>query len=98
MTWTLTLWPIFKASDGWLMRRHAMSVTCNRPSTPPKNRAGHPFVGLEAFFEEGPRFFAPRLLARQLGFAVFVLHPLEEDLDDVADMDLGPGSASGEFL
>ena len=37
MTWTLTDWPILSASDGWLMRRQAMSVTCSNPSTPPRS-------------------------------------------------------------
>ena len=37
MTCTLTCWPIWSASDGWLMRRHAMSVTCSSPSTPPRS-------------------------------------------------------------
>ena len=29
--------PIVRISDGWFTRRHAMSVTCNRPSTPPRS-------------------------------------------------------------
>src|SRR5579885_2377722 len=37
ITWTLTFWPICSASDGWLMRRQAMSVTWSRPSTPPRS-------------------------------------------------------------
>ncbi len=66
---------------------------------PAEDHAGHPLIGLEALFELRPRLFAPRLLARQRGLAVLVFHAFEEDLDDVADMDLGFVAASGrEFL
>ena len=33
----LDRWPMTSASLGWLMRRQAMSVTCSRPSTPPRS-------------------------------------------------------------
>src|SRR5579862_523933 len=63
-----------------------------------EDRAGHPLVGLKTLFQKGPGFLAPGFLARQRGFAVLVLHALEEDFDDVADLDLRPGAAGGEFL
>ena len=65
---------------------------------PAEDRAGDPLVRLEILFELGPGLLAPRLLARQRGLAVLVLHPLEEDLDDVADIDLGRAAAGREFL
>src|SRR5260370_40172925 len=65
---------------------------------PSENHAGHPLIGLEALFQLGPGLLAPRLLARQRGLAVLVLHAFEEDFDDVADMDLGLIAPGGEFL
>src|SRR5207253_1605596 len=56
---------------------------------PAENHAGHPLIGLEALFQLGPGLLAPRLLARQRGLAVLVLHACEEAFDDVADLDLG---------
>ena len=44
MTWTFTVWPIESASLGWLMRRHAISVTCSNPSTPPRSTKA-PVIG-----------------------------------------------------
>ena len=76
----------------------AVEVDGEAALDPAEDDAGHPLVRLEALFELGPGLLAPRLLARQLGLAVLVLHPLEEDLDGVADMDLGLGAAGGEFL
>src|SRR5262249_55456638 len=46
-------------------------------------------IRLEALLEEGPSLFAAGLLARELGFAVLVLHPLEINLDGIAGLDLG---------
>ena len=37
MICTFTVSPIFRISEGWLTRRHAMSVTCSRPSMPPRS-------------------------------------------------------------
>ena len=37
MIWTLTVWPMLRTSVGWLTRRQAMSVTCSRPSMPPRS-------------------------------------------------------------
>ena len=37
ITWTFTVSPIPRISLGWLTRRQAMSVTCRRPSTPPRS-------------------------------------------------------------
>ncbi len=37
MTCTLIVSPIDRISDGWFTRRQAMSVTCSRPSTPPRS-------------------------------------------------------------
>src|SRR5216683_668935 len=58
---------------------------------------GDALVALERLLEQGPR-----LLARQLRLAVLVLHPFEEDLDGVADLDVrlvaGRLAGGGEFL
>ena len=32
-----TVWPMVSTSVGWLTRRHAISVTCSRPSMPPRS-------------------------------------------------------------
>ena len=56
---------------------------------PAEDRAGDALAGLERLLEVGPGLLAPRLLARQDGLAVLVLHALDEDLDDVAGLDLG---------
>src|SRR5439155_19933932 len=45
-----------------------------------------------------PGFLPPRLLARQRRLAILVFHPFEEDLYDIADVDLRRGAADGEFL
>jgi hypothetical protein len=37
MIWTLTVWPTDRTSVGWLTRFHEMSVTCSRPSMPPRS-------------------------------------------------------------
>ena len=37
MICTLTVWPMLRTSVGWLTRRQAMSVTCSRPSMPPRS-------------------------------------------------------------
>src|SRR5713226_2617673 len=51
--------------------------------------AGDALVALERLLKQGPGLLAARLLARELRLAVLVLHPLEEDLDGVADLDVG---------
>ena len=62
-----------------------------------EDRARDALLVGERLLELGPGFLAARLVARQDGFAVLVLHALDEDLDDVADLDLGracPASAN----
>ena len=54
-------------------------------------------IGLEILFEQGPGFFAARLLARQLGLAVLVFHPLEINLDGIAGLDLRRPARRREF-
>src|SRR5262249_3429249 len=63
-----------------------------------EDHALNPLVFLESLFELRPRLLAPRLLARQHGFAVLVLHPLEEPRDRIAHLDLGPAAGAGELL
>src|SRR5207302_2044470 len=63
-----------------------------------KNGPGDAVVRLKALLELGPGLLAPRLLARQLGLPVFVLHPFEIHLDGVADIDLELGASGGELL
>ena len=54
-------------------------------------------IRLEALLQQGPRFLAARLLARELRFAVLVFHPLEIDLDGVAGLDLRLPARRGKF-
>src|SRR5579884_4089641 len=79
-------------------RHRARQVHGKAALDPAEDDAGDPLVGLEILFELGPRLFAPRLLARELGLAVLVLHAFEEHLDDVADADFRLVAAGGEFL
>ena len=79
-------------------RDRAVEIDREPALDPTEDRAGHPLIALKALFELGPGLLAPRLLARQLRLAVLVLHPLEEDLDDIADMNVRRGAAGGEFL
>ena len=79
-------------------RDGAVEIDGEAALDPAEDRAGDALVRLEVLFEQGPGFLAPRLLARQLRLAVLVFHPLEEDLDGVADIDLGRPAAGGEFL
>src|SRR5216683_1962368 len=79
-------------------RHRAAEVDREAALDPAEDRAGHPLIRLEALFQEGPRLLAPRLLARQLCLAVLVFHALEEDLDDVADMNIRRGAGNGELL
>src|SRR5258706_2546369 len=64
---------------------------------PAEDHAGDAQLVLERLLEHVPGLFAARLLATELGLAVLVLHALEEDLDEVADLDLGPLARRGEF-
>ena len=50
-----------------------------------EDNAVHTLGLLERFLEFRPGFLAAGFLARQNGFAIFVFHPLEEDLDGIAD-------------
>ena len=52
---------------------------------------------LVGLLEVGPGFLAPRLLARQDDGAVAVLVALDEELDDVADLDLGLLALAGRI-
>ena len=79
-------------------RNGAAEVDGKAALNPPEDHPGHPIVCLKALFELGPRLLASRLLARQLGLAVLVLHPLEVDLDGVADMEVGLVAAGSELL
>src|SRR5207245_9474467 len=79
-------------------RNGAVEVDREAALDPAEDRPGHPLIRLEALFQEGPGFLAPRLLARQLCFAVLVLHPLEEDFDDIADMNIRRCAGGSEFL
>ena len=65
---------------------------------PAEDYAGHAFVRLKALVELSPGLLATRLLARELGLPVLILHALEIDFDDVADMQLGLGTPSDELL
>ena len=60
--------------------------------------AGDLLVGLERLFETAPALLAPRLVARQHRLAQRVLHPLEIDLDLVADLERALAAGAGEFL
>ena len=62
-----------------------------------ENHAGDALIRLEALFEQGPRFFAASLFARELRFAVLVFHPLEVDLDGIARLDLRLPARRGKF-
>src|SRR5438132_1688169 len=55
------------------------------------------FVAVEGLFELAPALLAPRLVAREHGFAERVLHPLEIDLDRIADLDVSLPARSREF-
>src|SRR6266481_5406371 len=60
--------------------------------------AGHAVVRLKALVELRPGLLAARLLARELGLPVLILHALEIDFDYVANMQLGFGAPSDELL
>ncbi len=80
-------------------KRHGARQIDSEPALDPaEDHAVNTLISLEILFEQGPGFLAPRLLARQRRFAVLVLHPLEENLDRVADMDVGRRAVVGEFL
>ena len=64
----------------------------------PEDRALDPFLVGIGLFEPVPGFLAPRLLARDRGFAAGVLDPVEIDLDLVADRDRGGFAGICEFL
>ena len=59
-----------------------------------EDRAHDTFLIGERLLEDGPGFLAARLVAREDGFAVLVLHAVDEDVDDVAFADLGGGRAA----
>src|SRR6185437_12840973 len=63
-----------------------------------EDHAGHALIGLEALFELRPCLFAPRLLSRNLRFAVLVFHALEINFDGIAGLDLGRAARGREFL
>src|SRR6266481_378214 len=65
---------------------------------PAEDYAGHAVVRLKALIELSPGLLSARLLARKLGLPVLVLHALEIDFDDVADMQLGFGAPGDELL
>ncbi len=65
---------------------------------PAEDRALDPLFLLVGLLEAVPRLLAPRLLAAQHRLAAGVLDPVEIDLDDVADGDLGGLARGGEFL
>src|SRR5262249_3590313 len=55
------------------------------------------FVAVEGLLQLAPAFLAARLVAREHGFAQRVLHPLEIDLDRVADLDVRLPARPREF-
>jgi hypothetical protein len=55
------------------------------------------FVAVEGLFELAPALLAPRLVAREHGLAERVLHPLEIDLDRIADLDVSLPARPREF-
>src|SRR5579863_7531957 len=79
-------------------RDRAVEIDREAALDPAEDRPGHPLIALKALLELGPGLLAPRLLARQLRLAVLVLHPLEENFDDIADMDIRRSAWDGEFL
>src|SRR6202022_3441753 len=58
---------------------------------PAEDYAGHAVVRLKALIELSPGLLSARLLARELGLPVLILHALEIDFDDVAALRLGFG-------
>ena len=85
----------------WLpgKKRDGAAQVDGKPALDPaEDHPGDALVRLEALLQLGPCLLAARLFARQLGLSVLVFHPLEEDLDGVADMEIGLGAASSEFL
>src|SRR3989442_1397441 len=79
-------------------RNGAVEVDREAAPDPAEERAGHPPIRRKTPLEQRPRLLAPRLLARQPRLAVLVFHPLKEDLDNVADMDIRRGAGDGELL
>ena len=55
------------------------------------------FLVVELLLEADPAFLAPRLVARQHGFAERVLRALDVDLDGVADLELALLAGQAEF-
>src|SRR5262245_58908537 len=55
------------------------------------------FVAVEGLLQLAPAFLAARLVAREHSFAQRVLHPLEIDLDRIADLDVGLPARSREL-
>ena len=65
---------------------------------PTEDGAADTLIVLERLFQLRPSFLAPRALAAQHRFAVAILHPLEIDVDPVADLNLRLLAGGGEFL
>ena len=64
---------------------------------PAEDHAVDALLRLERLLEVGPGLLAPRLLARQDDGAVAVLVALDEELDDVAGLDLGLLARAGRI-
>ena len=54
-------------------------------------------VVVEGLLELAPALFAPRLVARQHGFAECILDPVEKHLDFIADLEVAFTAGPGEF-
>src|SRR4029077_19600601 len=55
------------------------------------------FVAVEGLFQLAPALLATRLVPGEDRFAERILHPLQVDLDRIADLDLRLPSRAGEF-
>src|SRR5262249_23099448 len=59
--------------------------------------ASHLLAAVERLFELAPALLAARLVAGKHRLAERVLHPLEIDLDGVAELDVGLPARAGQF-